>query len=159
ATPVQQKQLDTQPRVELAARRAGAQLQRTIFTAENTNTLTGKVARQEGDPKTDDATVNEAYDWLGVTYNFFWDSFGRNSIDGNGMPLHATVHYSQSYNNAFWNGSQIVLGDGDGILFNRFTIALDITAKEFANGFLTSQTRLEYWQQSGAIFDSSAIVF
>jgi hypothetical protein len=75
------------------------------------------------------------------------------------MPLDATVHYGQNYDNAFWNGKQMISGDGDGELFNRFTIAIDVTAKEFANGVVQAQTKLVYWQQSGALYNSIASVF
>jgi hypothetical protein len=141
------------------AERPGGQLQRTIYNAENSSNLPGKVARSEGDPATGDVAVDEAYDWLGVTYNFFWDVFERNSIDDKGMLLEATVHYSQNYDNAFWNGKQIILGDGDGELFNRFTIDIDIIAKEFANGVIGAMTQLVYWQQSGALFNSAGVIF
>ncbi len=145
------------------AERPGGQLQRTIYNAENSSNLSGKVAgkvaRSEGNPATGDVAVDEAYDWLGITYNFFWDVYERNSIDDKGMPLEATVHYGQNYDNAFWNGKQIILGDGDGELFNRFTIEVDIIAKEFANGVIGAATHLVYWQQSGALFNSVAVVF
>src|SRR5204862_431118 len=73
-----------------------------------------------------DGGVNEAYDGLGATYDFFAQVYGRNSIDDAGLHLDASVHYGRRYDNAFWNGSQMVFGDGDGDLFNRFTIALDV---------------------------------
>ncbi|HXX77390.1 MAG TPA: TIR domain-containing protein, partial [Ktedonobacteraceae bacterium] len=104
------------------AERPGGQLQRIIYNAENRSDLSYKIVRCEGNPATGDVAVDEAYDWLGITYNFFWDVYGRNSIDDKGIPLEATVHYDQNYDNAFWNGKQIILGDGDGNLFNRFTI-------------------------------------
>jgi Zn-dependent metalloprotease len=70
------------------------------------------------------------------------------------MPLEAIVHYGLKYNNAFWSGRQIFFGDGDGAIFNRFTIPVEVTAKEFSNGVVQSETRLAYWGQSGALFDS-----
>jgi Zn-dependent metalloprotease len=141
------------------AERPGGQLQRKIYNAENSSNLPGKVARSEGDLATGDVAVDEAYDWLGITYNFFCDVFERNSIDDKGIPLEATVHFDQNYDNAFWNGKQIILGDGDGELFNRFSIDVDIIAKEFANGVIGAATQLVYWQQSGALFNSASAVF
>ena len=55
-------------------------------------------------------------------------------IDDLGMPLIGTVHYGQGYENAFWNGEQMVFGDGDGELFQRFTRSLDVVAHELATG-------------------------
>ncbi len=152
AAPLQK--LEVRPAV-----RAGGQLRRMIYNAMNGNELPGKIARSEGDLPTGDAAVDEAYDGLGITYNFFWDIYGRNSIDDKGMQLDAAVHYGQSYDNAFWSGKQIIFGDGDGKLFNRFTIAVDVIAKEFMNGVVENETQLVYWKQSGSIFNSIACVF
>ena len=57
------------------------------------------------------------------------------------MPLDATVHYGERYNNAFWNGQQMVFGDGDGELFNRFTIALDVIGHELTHGVTEDEAR------------------
>jgi hypothetical protein len=146
------------PRTRSPEQRQG-QLHRTVYSAENGMTLPGTVIRQEGDPPVSDIAVNEAYDGLGAAYHFFYDVYGRDSIDGKGMPLEVTVHFGQRYNNAFWNGKQIICGDGDGQLFTRFTKSVDIIAKQFANGVIQAQTKLVYWRQSGALFNSIAIVF
>ncbi len=71
-------------------------LQRTIHSAGGQETLPGTVVRNEGDPPTGDVAVDEAYDGLGHTWTFFDEVFGRNSIDDEGMPLLATVHYQPS---------------------------------------------------------------
>ena len=68
----------------------------------------------KGKGPTGDTAVDEAYDGLGATFDFFAEMFDRNSIDDAGMPLNATVHFGQDYNNAFWNSVQMVFGDGDG---------------------------------------------
>ena len=109
---------------------------RNIFNANNGTNLPGTMARAEGDPPTGDSAVDEAYDGSGATYDLFEQVFQRNSIDGNGMVLDSTVHYQVGYDNAFWNGRQMVYGDGDEDLpvderlFNRFTIALDVIGHE-----------------------------
>ena len=143
----------------LPAVRPGGQLRRTIYDASDSFELPGKVARSEGDPATGDAAVDEAYDGLGITYNFFWDIYGRNSIDDKGMQLVATVHYGQSYSNAFWSGKQAIFGDGDGKIFNRFTIAVEIIADTIAYGIISNEVQLNYWQQSGALQESLSNVF
>src|SRR5690606_35827147 len=76
--------------------------------------LPGRAVRAEGDEPGQDATVNRAYAGLGATFELLLSAYGRDSIDGAGMPLVATVHYDRDYNNAFWNGEQMVFGDGDG---------------------------------------------
>jgi Zn-dependent metalloprotease len=110
------------------------QLQRTIFDCRNTRRLPGHPARTEGAPATDDPAVDEAYDGLGATYDFYWETLRRNSIDDQGMALNGHVHYGNRFNNAFWDGQRMVFGDGDGVVFNRLTISLDIMGHELTHG-------------------------
>jgi Zn-dependent metalloprotease len=135
------------------------QKQRTIFDAHNTQTLPGAIVRLEGAPSSSDLVVNEAYDGLGATYDFFWAEYDRNSIDDDGMPMNATVHFDQEYNNAFWNGEQMVFGDGDGDLFNRFTISLDVIGHELTHGVTEDEAQLVYFFQPGALNESVSDVF
>jgi Zn-dependent metalloprotease len=109
--------------------------------------------------------VNEAYDGSGVTYDLFNNEYQRNSIDGNGMRLDSTVHYRRGYDNAFWDGEQMVYGDGDEDLpederlFNRFTIAIDIIGHELTHGVTQFEAKLQYFQQPGALNESMSDVF
>ena len=140
---------------------AGAvpELQRTIYDAHQELRLPGKVIRTEGQSPIDDPAANEAYDGLGATFNFYLETYQRNSVDNNGLPLRASVHYGSRYDNAFWNGSQMVFGDGDGQLFNRFTIALDVIAHELTHGVTQTDANLIYQDQSGALNESISDVF
>jgi Zn-dependent metalloprotease len=104
-------------------------------------------------------SVNEAYDGLGDTFDFYLNVYQRNSIDNAGLPLNATVHFGQKYDNAFWNGQQMVFGDGDGVLFNRFTIALDVIGHELTHGVTGSESNLTYQGQSGALNESISDIF
>jgi Zn-dependent metalloprotease len=121
--------------------------------------------RKEGDPATGDVAVNEAYDGSGLTYDLFSNEYKRNSIDGNGMRLDSTVHYRTGYDNAFWDGEQMVYGDGDEDLppderlFNRFTIAIDIIGHELTHGVTQFEAKLQYFQQPGALNESMSDVF
>jgi Zn-dependent metalloprotease len=133
--------------------------QRTIYTAGNMETLPGTVVRGEGSPPANDVMVDEAYDGLGHTFDFYQQVFGRNSIDDEGLPLNATVHYGTEYNNAFWNGERMVFGDGDGELFNRFTIALDVIGHELAHGVTEDESGLVYMFQPGALNEHLSDVF
>ncbi|HET6822867.1 MAG TPA: M4 family metallopeptidase, partial [Anaerolineales bacterium] len=123
------------------------------------------VVRKEGDAPSPDVAVNEAFDGSGVTYDLFNDIYGRNSIDGSGMRLDSTVHYRRSYDNAFWDGEQMVYGDGDEDLpederlFNRFTIAIDIIGHELTHGVTQFEAKLQYFQQPGALNESMSDVF
>src|SRR5579862_6040068 len=79
---------------------APAQVHRSIYTAANTQALPGTLVRAEGQPEGADQSVNEAYNGLGDTFNFYLAAYQRNSIDDHGLPLIATVHYGQNYDNA-----------------------------------------------------------
>jgi Zn-dependent metalloprotease len=98
------------------------QPQCTIYDTHNTTRLPSDVVRTEEKWPSRDLAVDEAYDGLGDRYNLYWQVYQRNSIDDQGLPLDATVHFDQHYDNAFWNGERVVFGDADGVSFNRFTI-------------------------------------
>lgn len=147
-------------KAEAAGAGAGApHRNRIVYSASNGTTLPGTQKRAEGGAATGDPAVDEAYDGLGATFDLYWDVFGRNSIDGNGMDLKATVHYGNKYNNAFWNGAQMVFGDGDGVIFNRFTIAIDVEGHELTHGVTGATAGLEYHDQPGALNESISDVF
>src|SRR6476661_1930246 len=135
--------------------------QRTIYTANNQQQLPGTIVASEKTPpaaKADPAIV-EAFNGLGATWDFYFEVFDRQSIDDEGMPLNATVHYGDRYDNAFWNGQQMVFGDGDRKLFNRFTIALDVIGHELTHGVTQDEAQLQYMFQAGALNESMSDVF
>jgi len=132
---------------------------RTIYDAKNGSSLPGTVIRKEGDPPSSDVAVNEAYDGSGATYDLYKNVYGRDSIDDKGLPLNSTVHYKTNYDNAFWDGSQMVYGDGDGDLFNRFTIAIDVMGHELTHGVTQYEAKLVYSFQPGALNESMSDVF
>ena len=139
--------------------------ERVVYDAKNGSQLPGTPARNEGDPATGDAAVDEAYDGSGITFDLFSNIYNRNSIDNNGMRLDSTVHYQKGYDNAFWNGQQMVYGDGDEDLpeaqrlFNRFTAALDVIGHELTHGVTQFEAGLVYWDQSGALNESMSDVY
>ena len=77
--------------------------------------------RAEGQEPTGDAAADAAYDMAGVVYDLYFEQFDRDSLDGQGMPLVATVHHRRKFNNAFWDGTQMAYGDGDGEIFATFS--------------------------------------
>ncbi len=101
----------------------------------------------------------EAYTYSGDTYKFYKDIYERNSIDNNGMRLDSTVHYGEDYNNAFWNGTQMVYGDGDGEIFERFTKCVDVIGHELTHGITQYEAALNYQGQPGALNESFSDVF
>jgi bacillolysin len=113
--------------------------------------------RIEGGPASGVSDVNYAYDYAGDVYDFYWNNFGRDSLDGAGMQLISTVRYcpaatSCPYQNAFWNGQQMVYGEG-------FASADDVVGHEMTHGVTNHESRLFYYMQSGAINESFSDIF
>ncbi len=142
-----------------AAAAGPAQEKRTIYDAQHTQNLPGHFVRAEGQPPVGDNAVNQAYDGLGDTFVFYLTAYQRNSIDNAGLPLVASVHFGQTYDNAFWNGQQMVFGDGDGVLFNGFTGSVDVIGHELTHGVTGSEANLTYQGQAGALNESISDVF
>lgn len=133
--------------------------ERTVYDAKFTEQLPGSAVRKEGEPPTGDPAADEAYDGLGHTHRLYAEAFDRNSIDGNGLHLEATVHYGRLYDNAFWDGRQMVFGDGDGQVFQRFTKSLSVIGHELAHGVTQYSAGLVYRNQAGALNESMSDVF
>ena len=134
-------------------------LRRTVFDAMQRQELPGREVRAEGSGPSGDPAVDETYDGLGATYALYEDAYGRSSVDGAGQPLLATVHYGRDYDNAFWDGAQMVLGDGDGEVFERFSKSLTVIGHELTHGVIQYTAKLVYQGQAGALNESVSDVF
>jgi Zn-dependent metalloprotease len=133
---------------------------RTIYDcAGSVNLQAARIVQGEDAAASTDASVTAAFDGLGKTFDFFETVFNRLSIDNHGMRLDGYVHYSTQYNNAFWNGRQMVFGDGDGVIFSDFTRSLDVIAHELGHGVTEHMAGLEYHNQPGALNESMSDVF
>jgi Zn-dependent metalloprotease len=132
---------------------------RTIYDAGHEMRLPGRKVRAEGGEPVQDATADRAYDGLGATFDLYLTAYARNSIDGFGLPLDATVHYGEDYNNAFWDGERMVFGDGDGQVFLDFTLPVDVIGHELTHGVTQYTANLEYFGQAGALNESMSDVF
>jgi Zn-dependent metalloprotease len=151
-------QLSTGAPSPAAVKRAG--LRRQVFDCKGTTDLPGDLVRSESPKKpVRDKAVNEAFDNAGTTWNFYKQIFGRESVDDHGKTLVSSVHFDQKYDNAFWDGRQMVYGDGDGVIFQRFTAALDVIAHELTHGVTQFTAQLAYQDQSGALNESMSDVF
>ena len=142
-----------------AAARVRGHVDRAVSDAGGLERLPGRLVRREGQPAGADLAVNEAWAGLGDTHSLFWNMFERDSIDDRGVSLEATVHYGRNYDNAFWDGERMVFGDGDGLVFNRFTASLTVIGHELTHGVTQFTANLAYEGQSGAINESLSDVF
>jgi Zn-dependent metalloprotease len=133
---------------------------RSIFDCQTSTDLSEAVLMrtEDGDRSSDDA-VNRAFEGFGITREFYKEVLDRDSIDGRGMRLDGYVHRGVRYNNAFWDGQQMVFGDGDGRIFTDFTKSLDVIAHELAHGVTERTAGLTYHNQSGALNESMSDVF
>jgi Zn-dependent metalloprotease len=140
--------------------RIGGSPNRTIYDQEHGSSQTlGRVVRAEAQPETDDIAVTEAYEGLGKTYEYFWSTFQRDSIDGQGRTLHGCVHQGENYPNAFWDGRAMFFGDGDGQMLTRTTAGVDVIGHELTHGLTQHEANLVYSGQSGALNESVSDVF
>ena len=83
------------------------------------------------------------------TVIYYSEQHNRNSLDNAGMGLISSVHFDNWYNNAFWNGEQMVYGDG-----KAYPMADDVVAHEMTHGVTEHESNLFYYYQSGAINES-----
>ena len=130
-----------------------------VNTANNGTDLPGELVRSAGDPASGDPAVDEAYAGVEGTLALFKEVYDRSSYDGQGAQVVTTVHYDQDYDNAFWDGQQLVIGDGDGTVFERFTIAADVLGHELTHAVTQHTANLTYQGQSGALNESVSDVF
>ena len=115
--------------------------------------------RSPGDDPTGDLAVDEAADGVAASLALFKEVYGRDSYDDAGATVRATVHYQRRYDNAFWNGRQLVFGDGDGQTFDRFTKPVDVLGHELTHAVTEHTAGLVYEGQSGALNESVSDVF
>ncbi|MGG3468671.1 M4 family metallopeptidase [Neobacillus pocheonensis] len=130
-------------------------------TAQNRTVLPGNYSV---DPDNQFNAVSQGADvdanyYAGKVYDYYKNTFNRNSFDNNGATIRSSVHYSRNYNNAFWNGQQMVYGDGDGVQFRPLSGALDVVAHELTHAVTERTAGLEYQYQSGALNESISDTF
>jgi MYXO-CTERM domain-containing protein len=125
-------------------------LARKIYTSNNGTGLPGTLLINEGGTS-GDSTATDAYGYTGKVYDFYKTIFLRDSFDNAGGTLTSSVHYGSRYDNAFWNGTQMVFGDGDGTTFASFAKSLDVTAHELTHAVTGSTAKLVYQNESGAL--------
>ncbi len=133
-------------------------LYRKTYSANNGSSLPGSLLFNEGGSSSD-STAMAAYNNAGTTYNYYSSKHSRDSYNGSGATITQTVHYSSNYNNAYWNGSQMVYGDGDGSTFAPLSKALDVVAHELTHAVTQYEANLTYSYESGALNEAMSDIF
>lgn len=136
-----------------------SEARRRVFDSQGRWQTRVELVRDEGADATVDEVVNQVYVFAGVVRDYFQQQLNRNSIDNMGMNLILNVHFGDAFDNAFWNGAEMVFGDGDGELFVSFARSLDVIAHELAHGVTENTAQLDYFGQSGALNEHFSDVF
>lgn len=135
-------------------------LNRRAHSANNGTSLPGTLRRSEGQAATSDIDVNAAYDNTGDTYAAYLNFWNRDSYNSAGALLTSSVHYSTNYCNAFWNGTQMVYGDGD-VSQGCFPLArsVDVTAHELTHAVTENESGLVYSGEPGGLNEAMSDIF
>jgi bacillolysin len=125
----------------------------TMNNSDDENALPGTLVCDESNPTCSggDADAVAAHLYASDTYDFYSSYHGRDSIDNAGMSMISSVHFGTNFNNAFWNGKQMVYGDGE--------VDDDTAAHEITHGVTDHESNLFYYYQSGAINESLSDVW
>jgi vibriolysin len=133
---------------------------RKVYSANNGTTLPGTLKRSEGQAANSDTDVNAAYDGTGATYEAYKAFWNRDSYNNAGAALISSVHYSNNYCNAYWDGSQMVYGDGN-VSQNCLPLARaqDVTAHELTHAVTENESGLVYSGESGGLNEAMSDIF
>jgi Zn-dependent metalloprotease len=145
--------------IELVNPQVHTAMSRRVHTANSGTSLPGTLLRGEGGAATGDTHVDMNYEHLGTTYNCYKTLFNRDSYNNAGAALTSTVHYSTHYVNAFWNGSQMVYGDGNGVDSGPLGQDLDVTVHELTHAVTSAESNLIYSNESGALNEGMSDIF
>ncbi len=104
------------------------------------------------------ATAVQAHWGAENTHEYFLSKHGRDSYNGSGATIRSYVSYSSNYVNAFWDGSRMTYGDGNGTSYGPL-VALDIVGHEISHGVIQFSADLVYSYESGALNESFADIF
>jgi vibriolysin len=132
---------------------------RELHNLNHGTSLPGPIARTEGQAPVSDVDVNTNYDLLGYVYDCYSTLFGRDSYNNAGAKLISSVHYSSNYVNAFWNGTQMVYGDGDGVNASSLARSMDVTAHELTHAVTDVESDLIYSGESGGLNEAMSDIF
>jgi len=135
-------------------------LSRMTYTAGNLERIPGTLVIQDNQTTTD-AIVQAAHDHAREVYDYYRETFNRDSYDDRGASLRSTVHFKENYNNAFWSDwyEQMVYGDGDGHRWSPLALALDIVGHELTHAVTSRTARFVYAEEAGALDESFADIF
>jgi Zn-dependent metalloprotease len=131
---------------------------RAIYDDQNTWNFDVDLIRGEGDPPVAAQNANQAYDHAGAARSYLKDVLNREGADNAGMTINVNVNFGTGFNNAFWDGVRLTMGNGDGVIFVDFAASPDVVGHELGHGVVQFTANLDYYSQSGALNESFADV-
>jgi Zn-dependent metalloprotease len=136
-------------------------LKMTVYDCKHKTSLSGarKVWDSKSKKKVIAAVVKNVIKGGQASYDCYKSAFGRNSVDNKGLPIKQFVHFDRKYDNAYWDGRQMIYGDGDGQIFGNFTGDIDIIGHELTHGVTQYEANLDYESQAGALNESFSDIF
>ncbi|MGW0770496.1 M4 family metallopeptidase [Streptomyces sp. NPDC002676] len=104
------------------------------------------------------------------TLDFYKNTFGRKGIFNDSKAAHAMVHWGNKVANAFWDPTCtcMLYGDGDGTMFKKPLVVLDVTGHELTHGVVEATANLQptyvdndgnQYGEPGALNESLADIF
>jgi zinc metalloprotease ZmpA len=123
----------------------------TLFTSPDNSFGNGSTSSRES------AAVDAQYG-TNMTWDFYKTTFGRNGIFGTGAGSYNRVHYGSNYVNAFWDGTKMTYGDGDGTNYGPLT-SLDVAGHEMSHGVTEHTAGLTYSGESGGLNEATSDIF
>ncbi len=123
----------------------------TLFTSPDNSFGSGAVGSRES------AAVDAQYG-TNVTWDYYKGVHARNGIFGNGKGSFNRVHYGKKYVNAFWDGTKMSYGDGDGVNYGPLT-SLDVAGHEMSHGVTENSAGLAYSGESGGLNEATSDIF
>ncbi len=142
---------------------AGSYPQKT-YSAAGGARLPGRELSSERADRWDEADPGQgaavdAHAYVTATQDYFAKVHGRDGWADRGRGMRSVVHFGQRFNNAFWDGKQLVFGDGDGKTFAPLSGALDVVAHEFTHAVTQASTHLGHQAESGALNEAISDLF
>ncbi|MFE9597963.1 M4 family metallopeptidase [Streptomyces hokutonensis] len=117
----------------------------------------------------DSAAVDAQYG-ITKTLDFYKKTFGRKGIANDGKAARGMVHFGNKVANAFWDSTCdcMLYGDGDGDMFKKPLVVLDVTGHELTHGVVDATAELEptrvdadgnQYGEAGSLNESLADIF
>lgn len=123
---------------------------RATYDAKTRKRTPGDLMTDSDDVWTDGAAV-DAHHYAGLVLEYYMEQFGRNSYDDQGAQIISSVHYDRNLVNAYWNGTQMLYGDGDGVNSLALSGGFDVVAHEITHAVTENTSNLIYQNESGAL--------